>query len=187
MSNVYELEMSFDRYTYAEYEEWDESCRCELIDGMVYMMSAPSIWHQRVTGRIFSRLSVLLEGKSCEPFVSPIDVRLFPNDDGSDGDVVQPDVIVVYDASKISDDKACRGAPDIIFEVLSGSTKMHDLRIKRDLYKSAGVKEYWVISSNHAVRWIWADGRDEELRFMRVNGVIEMPIETLSVSIDLDV
>ena len=187
MSNVYELEMSFDRYTYAEYEGWDESCRCELIDGVVYMMSAPSVWHQRVMGTIYAELRSVLRGKSCEPFVSPIDVRLFPKDEWSDVDVVQPDVIVVCDASKMSDDRACRGAPDIVFEVLSKTTKIHDLRIKRDLYKNAGVKEYWVISSNHAVRWLWADGRDEELRFMRVNGVIEMPIETLSVSIGLDV
>jgi Uma2 family endonuclease len=87
----------------------------------------------------------------------------------------------------MSDGMACRGAPDIVFEVLSKTTKLHDLRIKRDLYKSAGVKEYWAIGSNHAIRWVWADGRDEELRFMRVNGVIKMQIETLSVSIDLDV
>jgi Uma2 family endonuclease len=187
MSNVYELEMSCDRYTYAEYEEWDEWFRCELIDGMVYMMSVPSVWHQEVTGTIYAELRSVLKGKSCKPYVSPIDVRLFPKDNGSDDDVVQPDVIVVCDASKMADDKACRGAPDIMFEVLSRATKIHDLRIKRDLYKLAGVKEYWVIARDHAIRWIWADGRDEELRFMRVNGVIEMPIETLSVSIDLDV
>jgi len=129
----------------------------------------------------------VLKGKPCKPYVSPIDVRLFPKNDGSDTDVVQPDVIVVCDASKMSDGKACRGAPDVVFEVLSRTTKIHDLQLKRDLYKAAGVKEYWAIARDHAIRWIWVDGRDEELRYMRINGVIEMPIETLSVSIELDV
>jgi len=54
MSNVYELELSCDRYSYAEYKEWDESFRCELIDGLVYMMAAPSVWHQEVTGTVFA-------------------------------------------------------------------------------------------------------------------------------------
>ena len=93
MSN---LALSCDRYTYADCAKWDETFRCELIDGVVYMMSAPDMWHQDVVGDIFSQLKGILKGKKCKPMVAPFDVRLFPRKDGSDGDVVQPDIIVVF-------------------------------------------------------------------------------------------
>ena len=91
------------------------------------------------------------------------------------------------DENKLSDGKACVGAPDVVFEVLSDSTKVMDLRVKRELYKGAGVKEYWVVAKDYAIRWSWANDRDEELRFMRVNGVISMRVETLQAVIELDV
>ena len=178
------LALSCDRYTYAEYGKWEEDFRCELIGGVVYMMSAPSEWHQDVVLEIGSQLRELLKGKRCKPIVTPFDVRLFPRKDGSDDNVVQPDVIVVCDKSKL-DGKACVGAPDVVFEVLSESTKVMDLQVKKELYKSAEVKEYWVVAKDYAIRWLWADGRDEELRFPRVNGVISMQVETLQVAIEL--
>ena len=181
------LALSCDRYTYADYVKWDEDFRCELIDGVVYMMASPSEWHQDVVGDIFSQLKASLKGKKCKPMVAPFDVRLFPRKDDSDGNVVQPDVIVVCDEGKLSDGKACVGAPDVVFEVLSDSTKVMDLRVKKELYKGAGVKEYWVVAKDYAIRWSWTDGRDEELRFMKVNGVISMQVEALQVAIELEV
>ena len=181
-----DLALSCDRYTYAEYAKWEEDFRCELIGGVVYMMASPSEWHQRVVTRLISKLANLLEGKNCEPFVAPFDVRLFPRKDGSDDNVVQPDVIVVCDKSKL-DGKACVGAPDVVFEVLSDSTKVMDLRVKRELYKSAGVKEYWVVAKDHAIRWSWANDTDEELRFPRVKGVISMQVAALQAAIELDI
>jgi len=182
-----DLALSYDQYTYADYATWDETFRCELIDGVVYMMSSPLLWHQDVVGDIFNRLKEILKGKKCKPIIAPFDVRLFPKKDGSDRDVVQPDVIVVCDEGKLSDGKACVGAPEVVFEVLSDSTKVMDLRVKKDLYKSAGVKEYWVVAKDYAIRWSWADGKDEELRFMKVNGVISMQVAALQVAIELDV
>jgi len=61
------------------------------------------------------------------------------------------------------------------------------LRVKKELYKSAGVKEYWVVAKDYAIRWSWINDKDEELRFMRVNGVISMEVETLQVLVELDV
>jgi Uma2 family endonuclease len=182
-----DLALSCDRYTYADYAKWDEDFRCELIGGIVYMMASPSEWHQDVVGDVFSQLKASLKGKKCKPMIAPFDVRLFPRKDGSDDNVVQPDVIVVCDENKLSDGKACIGAPDVVFEVLSDSTKIMDLRVKRELYKSAGVKEYWVVAKDYAIRWSWIDDKDEELRFMRVNGVISMQVEALQAVIELDV
>ena len=101
-----ELELSFEQYTWGDYQRWDENFRCELIDGIVYMMAPPTINHQDIVGMIYSELRVKLKGKKCKPFVSPIGVRLFPSEDKNDRDVVMPDVIVVCDESKLTNDAA---------------------------------------------------------------------------------
>ena len=181
------LSLSCDRYTYVDYAKWDEDFRCELIGGIVYMMSSPNMWHQRAAGTIYYKLRNMLEGKTCEPFIAPFDVRPFPRKDGSDDNVVQPDVIVVCDGNKLSDGKACVGTPDVVFEVLSDSAKVMDIRAKRELYRRAGVKEYWVVARDYAIRWSWTGDKDEELRFARINEVISMQVETLQATIELDV
>ena len=141
MSSVFEL--SCDRYTYADYEEWDEDFRCELIDGIVYMMAAPTLWHQNVVLEVRSVLREFLKGKKCKPFVES-GVRLFPSVSKTDKDVLLPDIIVVCDESKITGGKLCEGAPDIVFEVLSSSTRLMDLNVKnrfisRPALKSTGL------------------------------------------------
>lgn len=154
MSSVAE---SLDRYTYTDYLKWDDSVRYELIHGEAYMMSAPSLWHQELVGKLFNQLSNFLEGKPCRPFVSPVDVRLFPQSDNSDYEVVQPDVLVVCDKAKLKD--ACiEGAPDLIIEILSPATKMFDLHIKRDLYLAAGVREYWITGKETLVKLVNVEG-----------------------------
>ena len=67
------------------------------------------------------------------------------NGAGSDDDtVVQPDLVVICDRSKI-DDKGCNGAPDMVIEILSPSTARHDKLVKFQLYQNAGVREYWIV------------------------------------------
>ena len=157
MSSIFELsELSCDKYTYADYEVWDEGFRCELIDGIVYMMASPTLWHQDVVLEVGSVLREFLKGKKCKTFVES-GVRLFPSVDKTDKDVLLPDIIVVCDESKITGGKVCEGAPDIVFEVLSGSTRLRDLNVKKQIYKQAGVKEYWIIAKDYAIRWIWKD------------------------------
>jgi len=173
-------------YTYADYERWDTSVRCELIDGVVYMMPSPIARHQRIVGKIFKALSIALDDKKCEPFMAPLDVRLFPEEDKSDDTVVQPDVFVVCDESKIDDDRWCSGAPDVVFEVLSGSTAIIDINSKRKVYERAGVKEYWAVDSDSAIQWLLIDGKYEEHRFAREeNGSFVIVIQVLSISIML--
>ena len=131
-------------YTYADYAKWPEDFRCELIDGVVYMMAPPTIWHQRMVLNLSAQLRDFLDGKKCTPFIS-IGVRLFPKDDESDNTALVPDLVVVCDEKKLSDGRTCRGAPDFIIEILSPSTKNRDLTEKKRLYAKAGVKEYWLI------------------------------------------
>ena len=130
------------RYTYADYCSWDDDERWELIDGVPYAMAAPLIPHQRVLSRIHVQIGNFLHKKTCEVFFAPTDVRL--NADTRDDTVVQPDLLVVCDKSKI-DIKGIIGAPDLIMEVLSPSSASHDTIRKFMLYLNAGVREYWIV------------------------------------------
>ncbi|MDR1618206.1 MAG: Uma2 family endonuclease, partial [Treponema sp.] len=116
-------------YTYADFLDWDEGERCEIIDGEAYMMSAPSRIHQRISMALSAMLYNYLEGKTCEVYPAPFAVRLFPAEDLSDDTVVEPDISVVCDPSKL-DDRGCNGAPDFIIEIISPSTARYDRLVK---------------------------------------------------------
>jgi Uma2 family endonuclease len=135
-----------DYFTYTDYRTWPEEERWELIHGDVYAMTAPTRMHQKFVLELGRQISNYLQGKPCEAYVAPFDVRL-PRAQEADEQVdtvVQPDIAVICDSNKL-DDKGCRGAPDWIIEVLSPSTAFKDLEIKRGLYQAHGVREYWII------------------------------------------
>jgi Uma2 family endonuclease len=136
-----------DRHTYADYCSWPEDVRYELIDGIAYLMApAPTLDHQEIAGEIFFQLRQSLPDGPCRVFIAPVDVRL-PKAGEADDDVdtvVQPDVLVVCDASKL-DRRGVRGAPDFVVEVLSPATASHDHVRKRRVYERAGVPEYWLV------------------------------------------
>jgi len=130
------------RFTYEDYASWGDDARYELIDGVAYMMSAPSMTHQKISMEFSRQLSTFLTGKSCKVFAAPCDVCL--NGKGrKDEDVVQPDIIVVCDDSKI-EENFCNGAPDMAIEILSPSTSKMDLFVKLKKYHQTGVREYWI-------------------------------------------
>jgi len=129
-------------YTYKDYLKWDDDQRWELIDGVPFLMSAPSRLHQEVSGNLHGELYLRLKGKPCKVYAAPFDVRL--NAETLDNTVVQPDILVVCDSDKLND-TGCKGAPDFIIEILSPSTSARDRYLKFDLYRKAGVREYWVV------------------------------------------
>ena len=130
------------RYTYADYCTWGDDVRCELIDGVVYDMSpAPGWVHQGLSMNLLGQFFVFLEGKPCKVFHAPFDVRLSSEDDYT---VVQPDIVVICDRSKISG-TGCIGAPDMVVEILSPSTASKDMLLKFIKYQKAGVREYWIV------------------------------------------
>jgi Uma2 family endonuclease len=135
------------RHTYGEYRGWPEDQRYELIDGLAFAMApAPTRAHQRLSFELAREVADALEGSGCEVNVAPFDVRL-PEGDEADDDidtVVQPDISVVCDPSKL-DDKGCRGAPDWVIEVLSPGSAGHDQVRKLALYERHGVTEYWLV------------------------------------------
>ena len=133
-------------YTYADYATWDDDIRCELIDGIIYDMAAPSRIHQEISMALSATLWNFLQGKSCRVFTAPFDVRL--NADTKDDIVIQPDILVVCDEKKLND-KHCIGAPDFIIEILSPSTSKKDLWLKFNRYHEAKVKEYWIVDPDN--------------------------------------
>jgi len=178
MSSVAE---SLNYFSYKDYKKWDDKARYELIYGDVNMMSSPSIWHQRMTGSVYRQLGQFLDGKSCEPFIAPVDVRLFPRDDESDDTVVQPDVFVVCDESMVSDGKACKGAPDFVIEVVSSSSKMIDKFVKKDLYCKAGVKEYWIIGPDKLYAYVLVGNMFTETVYeISLSRVQKIPVSVLA-------
>ena len=146
-------ELSLDinkRYTYADYLTWVDDKARELIDGIIQKMSpAPRLEHARVSKKISLHLDlyVMKNKDKCEVFTAPFDVRL-PKQGETTGDkihtVVQPDICVVCDESKL-DERGCCGAPDMIVEVFSRSTGKRDAHEKFVLYEESGVKEYWIV------------------------------------------
>lgn len=135
-------------YTYADYLQWKFEERVELIRGRIYKMCpAPSSGHQQVSVNLVGELYAFLKGKNCKLFSAPFDVRLPVKNKKKDNEVstvVQPDVCIVCDETKI-DHRGCLGAPDLIIEVLSPGNSKKEVKVKFGLYQGAGVKEYWVV------------------------------------------
>ena len=129
-------------YTLADYYQIPDERRVELIDGVIYNMSTPSCDHQLIAGLIYARLLAHVSSRkgTCLPMISPVDVQL----DCDEKTMVQPDVVVVCDRSKVIR-RCIYGAPDLVIEILSPSTRRKDVTIKLHKYLAAGVREYWII------------------------------------------
>ena len=141
------LPVEKERYTFADVLTWGENERIEIINGEAVMMVPPSRIHQKISGEIFRQFANYLEGKKCEVYPAPWGVRLFEKDGDVPDDVdtvVEPDISVICDKNKL-DKHGCKGAPDMVIEVLSPSTLRHDRFVKLALYQQAGVREYWVV------------------------------------------
>ena len=137
------------RYSYADYFNWLDDKRRELINGFIHLMSGPLRRHAHVSIELGAQIKSHIKMKKgkCHAYIAPFDVRLplhGSTDDDKIFDVVQPDICVICDRSKL-DDRGCIGAPDLIVEVLSPSTLKMDWNYKFNLYEAAGVREYWIV------------------------------------------
>ena len=137
------------RYTYADYLTWMDDTRREVYDGFVKMMTpAPSRSHQKISVQLLKPLILYLDRKNCEVYHAPSDVRLPKGTNEKDESIytiVQPDLYVVCDLSKM-DEKGCLGAPDFIIEIVSAASAKRDLKDKYQIYEQHGVREYWIVN-----------------------------------------
>ncbi len=181
------------RYTFADYLTWLDDKRRELINGFVQLMTpAPSRIHQRISGAIYGQFWNQLRKQNCEVYHAPFDVR-FPSNPAEVSDdkiftVVQPDIAVICDISKL-DDKGCIGAPDLIVEILSLNSTKRDIEEKFKLYQENGVKEYWIIHPNDQTATIFFLENDKyQLRGIFTKGTQITPsIFAGKISIDLEI
>ena len=133
-------------YTLDDYYALPDERRVELIDGVFYDMSAPAVIHQKILGELhllFRECADAHEGR-CEVYLSPCDVRL----DMDNKTMVQPDLLVICKSYDINA-KRFEGAPDLVLEILSPSTRSKDMFLKLYKYHNSGVREYWIVDPEH--------------------------------------
>jgi len=131
-------------YTIEDIYDLPEGTRAELIDGQIYYMAPPNTIDQRLVMKISYSIEDYINKKSgsCEVFPAPFAVFIKPHDDRF---YVEPDISVICDSDKINK-KGCKGAPDWIIEIVSPSNSSYDYVDKLGLYRSTGVREYWIVN-----------------------------------------
>ncbi|MBR5508568.1 MAG: Uma2 family endonuclease [Lachnospiraceae bacterium] len=141
-----------DDYTIDDIYKLPDGERAELMDGRIYYMSPPGRRHQRIVGSIYRKIADYIDknGGFCEVYVAPFAV--FLNKD--DKNYMEPDICVICDPDKL-DDKGCHGAPDWVIEVVSPGSKRMDYGIKLFKYRTAGVREYWVVDPDKSRIMVW--------------------------------
>jgi len=149
ITNIKQLDLK-GTYSYADYLLWQFSERVELIKGKVFKMSpAPSSSHQDISLNLTIIFNKFFSKTTCKLYVAPFDVRLINYKESSSDNkilsVVQPDLCVICDRSKI-DDKGCIGAPDLVVEILSSGNSKKEMDTKFDLYQENKILEYWIVN-----------------------------------------
>ena len=150
ITNINQLDLN-GSYNYADYLTWQFEEYVELIRGRIYRMPpAPSRKHQRVASNLHLIIAPAFRGNPCDVYFAPFDVRLLDRKKSAKSNrdiltVVQPDICVICDRSKL-DDAGCLGAPDWIIEILSAGSQRKDRKDKLQLYEENGVREYWIVS-----------------------------------------
>ena len=142
------------RYSVEDYKEWPDDEKREIIDGAIYDMSpAPRVKHQNIVGNFYVNLKTHPKNP-CYTGIAPTDVVL------DDYNVVQPDLFIVCDGIKITEDNI-QGAPDLIVEVVSPGTEVKDRREKKRLYERSGVKEYLIVfpEREYVERYVLKEGK----------------------------
>ena len=124
--------------------------RYEFIDGEIYFLASPLFKHQVAVNEIFGNFYNWFKGEKCRPLTSPFDVKLFNRTKRFEDDpnVVQPDILVMCDEEKVTNEGKYEGIPTLVVEVLSKSTKSKDMLKKLNLYMNSGIKEYWMVDTN---------------------------------------
>lgn len=176
-------QMPSGNYTIEDYEQIPDERRVELIDGVIYDMSAPTTLHQQIAGEVYFQLKQYFRGGKgpCVPFISPVDVEL-----GKDKKtILQPDVLIVCGKNKIGQ-KRIYGAPDWILEVISPSTSQKDYIIKTVKYMTENVREYWLIDPKIKKVIVYNLERDEGPQIHDLKGKLPTGIYQGDLTIDLD-
>lgn len=140
-----------------------EGQRAELIDGQIYMMAPPSRTHQRIILELSTIINNYIKSNngSCEVDIAPFAV--FLNED--DKNYVEPDISVICDKNKLTD-RGCEGAPDWIIEIVSPGSRRMDYMKKLFKYRTAGVREYWIVDPKEKAVTVYDFDNDDTGRYL---------------------
>lgn len=139
-------------YTVEDIETLPEDVRAELIDGQLFYMAVPTISHQGILTHLLVEISGYIKHKNGDCKVYPAPVALYLTEDNRT--YLEPDLMVVCDLSKL-DDKGCHGAPDMIAEIVSPSTRSRDYLLKLNKYQKIGVREYWIVDPEKKTVYVY--------------------------------
>lgn len=134
--------LPLEHYTIDDIYNLPDGQRAELMDGELYMMGAPGTKHQRLVTEFTYLIKDYIRRNNgeCDIFPSPFAVFL-----NADHDIyLEPDISVICDKHKLTDD-GCNGAPDWIIEIVSPASRAMDYNKKLFRYRTAGVREYWIV------------------------------------------
>lgn len=145
-------------YTIDDIYALPDGQRAELIDGRMYMMVPPSMNHQRILMNLAGEIREHIKKHqgSCEVFPAPFAV--FLNED--DINYVEPDISVICDKNKLTE-KGCNGAPDWIIEITSPTNPQNDYAVKLFKYRTANVREYWIVNPQKNTVMVYDFEREE--------------------------
>jgi Uma2 family endonuclease len=133
------LDASWNRERWAQLPA--DGNRYEVIDGVLYVSTAPSSFHWWISRQIVLTLIEQIDGRELG-LTAWAPIGLFM----PGCDPVQPDIVVVRQADLgIFHDKHIFGVPALLIEILSPSNADQDTRVKRGAYARAGVPEYWIV------------------------------------------
>lgn len=145
-------------YTLEDIYALPASTRAELIDGQIYHMAPPSTNHQRLLNYICTEINLYIRENNSQCEVFPAPFAVFLNKDNIN--YVEPDLSVVCSKDKL-DEKGCNGAPDWIIEIVSPSSKSRDYMAKLFKYRTANVREYWIVDPEKQMITVYAFEKDE--------------------------
>ena len=158
------LSKTYEKYTTEDIYNLPDGQRAELIDGQIYYMAPPSRRHQRIILSLSRQIADYIDAKNgtCEVDIAPFAV--FLNED--DKTYVEPDISVICDSDKLTD-QGCKGAPDWIIEIVSPGSRRMDYSIKLFKYRSAGVREYWIVDpvKDRITVWDLRNDNNDEFSF----------------------
>ncbi len=179
------------RYTYADYLTWMDDVRRELHDGFIKLMTpAPSMRHQETSVNLTRLFGNYLFKKKCKVYHAPSDVRLpkskLERNDKQIFTVVQPDIFVVCDLSKI-ENNSCLGAPDFIIEIVSAKNSQRDTRDKFEIYQNHGVREYWIVHPNDETVNVFVLDENGKFQFKGIfSGDDKIPVNIFNGDLEVD-
>lgn len=139
-------------YSSKDYWALPDGRRAELIDGELIDMAPPSRIHQEVISLLVTSFNSFIRGHkgSCKVYPAPFAVNL----DAEDKNWVEPDISIICDTNKLTD-RGCEGAPDLVVEVVSPSSRAHDYSTKNTLYLESGVREYWIVDPKRRITMVY--------------------------------